>query len=69
MNPRLVRHVPWTCEWGRYGVAVQQVGPGESRVDGVFWVCHHPDQSPEVRSVTRQECESCPEWIPATRLQ
>ena len=68
MNPRTLRRVPWTCEWGRFGVAVEQLTPTDSRVDEVFWACHNRARSPEIRSVTRRECETCPEWIPAARL-
>jgi hypothetical protein len=66
MTPRTLRRVPWTCQWGRFGVAVEQVTPTESRVDDVFWACHHP--SAEIRSVSRRECETCPDWVPASRL-
>jgi hypothetical protein len=68
MNRRTLRRVPWTCEWGRFGVAVQQLTSTDSRVDDVFWACHNLARSPETRSVTRHECEACPDWIPAARL-
>ena len=68
MNLNL-RRVPWTCEWGRFGVAVEQLGRGESRVDDVFWACHNPVRGSDVRSVTRGECENCPHWKIASRLQ
>jgi hypothetical protein len=68
MNPRTVRHAPWTCEWGRFGVAVEKVGPSESRVDDVFWACHHPVRAPDIQSVKRGQCETCPLWDPAARL-
>ena len=42
MNSNTIRPVPWTCEWGRFGVAVEDLGAGRSRVDDVFWACHHP---------------------------
>ena len=66
MRPRTLRRVPWTCKWGRFGVAVEQVTPTESHVDDVFWACHHP--STEIRSVSKRECETCPEWVRASRL-
>ena len=68
MNPRTLRRVPWTCEWGRFGVAVEQLSSIDSRVDDVFWACHNPVRSPEIRSVGKRECETCPEWVPAARL-
>jgi hypothetical protein len=68
MNPRTVRHVPWTCEWGRIGLAVEQLSPADSRVDDVFWACHHHIRAPEIRLVSRAECTICPEWTPASRL-
>ena len=42
MNTYSIRQVPWTCEWGRFGVAVEDLGAGRSRVDDVFWACHRP---------------------------
>jgi hypothetical protein len=67
MHPDHLRHVPWTCEWGRFGVAVEQVHPGESRVDDVFWACHHPAIAPDVKAVSSGECRACPMWNPASR--
>ena len=69
MNLRSLRRVPWTCEWGRFGVAVEQLGRGDSKVDDVFWACHAPVRGSGVRSVTRGECENCPLWKVASRLQ
>ena len=68
MNPRTVRRVPWTCEWGRFGVAVEQLSSTDSRVDDVFWACHNPVRSPEVRSISRSECANCLAWVLASRL-
>jgi hypothetical protein len=68
MNVATLRHVPWTCEWGRYGVAVQQVTPHESQVDDVFWVCHHPVIAPHLKALDCGECRTCPGWKPAARL-
>ena len=69
MNPRSLRRVPWTCEWGRFGVAVEQLGKGDSRVDDVFWACHHPVRASEIQSIKRGACETCSHWKPASRLQ
>jgi hypothetical protein len=68
MNVATLRHVPWTCEWGRYGVAVQQVTSHESQVDDVFWVCHHPVIAPHLKALDCAECRTCPGWKPAARL-
>jgi hypothetical protein len=68
MNPRTLRRVPWTCEWGRFGVAVEQLSSTESRVDDVFWACHNPVRSSEIKSVSTGECANCPAWVPASRL-
>ena len=68
MNPRTLRRVPWTCKWGRFGVAVEQLSSTDSRVDDVFWACHHPVRSPDIQSVSKRECETCPAWVPAARL-
>ncbi len=62
-----LRHVPWTCEWGRFGAAVEQLTSSESRVDDVFWVCHHPVIAPHVKVLTSRECRTCPLWNPASR--
>ena len=32
-----IRRVPWTCEWGRFGVATEDLGSAGTRVDDVFW--------------------------------
>jgi len=68
MNTTLLRHVPWTCQWGRFGVAVEQVSPLESQVDDVFWVCHHPMMSPHLKMLDTGECRTCPVWKLAGRL-
>ena len=68
MNPDTLRRVPWTCEWGRFGLTAEQITAENSRVDGVFWACHHPGLAPEIKLVGRRECETCPVWTPAARL-
>ena len=64
-----IGRVPWTCEWGRFGVAVENLGTGHARVDDVFWACHHPSRAPDLRLMKRGECERCPYWIEAARLR
>lgn len=69
MKSYSIRRVPWTCEWGRFGVAIEDLGAGRSRVDDVFWACHHPGRAPDLRLTKRGECEHCPFWIEAARLR
>jgi hypothetical protein len=68
MNLQTLRRVPWTCEWGRFGLTAEQLTSGESRVDGVFWACRHPGLAPDIKLIVRRECETCPVWAPAARL-
>ena len=63
-----IRRVPWTCQWGRFGLATEEVGGGAARVDDTFWACHHPTRAPNLRLVGRGECERCPGWQEAARL-
>jgi hypothetical protein len=69
MNAHTVRRVPWTCRWGRFGVAVEQIAPDTSRVDDVFWACHQPIRAPALRLMKLGECETCPFWEAAGRSQ
>ena len=64
-----IGRVPWTCEWGRFGAAIEDLGAGHARVDDVFWACHHPSRAPDLRVMKRGECERCPYWIEAARLR
>ena len=69
MNASTLRRVPWTCQWGRSGVAVEQVSARESQVDDVFWVCHHPRMSPRLKMLDAGECRTCPVWLSSLRRQ
>jgi hypothetical protein len=69
MNAYSIRRAPWTCEWGRFGVVVEDLAVQGSRVDDVFWACHHPSRAPDVRMTRRGECEDCPFWIEAARFR
>ena len=69
MNTYSIRRVPWTCEWGRFGVAVEDLGAGRSRVDDVFWACHNPSGAADIKVTERDECERCPHWREAARLR
>jgi hypothetical protein len=67
MNTYSIRKVPWTCEWGRVGVAVEDLGAGRSRIDEVFWACHRPSNAAGIRVTRRDECERCQFWTEAAR--
>ena len=69
MKPYTIRRVPWTCEWGRFGVVTEDRGVAGTRVDDVFWACHHPALAPQLRLTARYECERCPFWVEAVRLR
>jgi hypothetical protein len=64
-----IRSAPWTCQWGRFGVTTEDLGLAGSRVDDVFWACHHPRRGPHVSIVARDECARCQFWKEADRLQ
>ena len=68
MDMVLMRRVPWTCEWGRFGVAAELLTATDSRVDDVFWACHHPVLAPSVKALACAECDRCPMWSPAARF-
>ena len=53
MTTTMIRRVPWTCRWGRFGVAVEDSGLAP-RVDEVFWACHQPVHV--LRLTKRDEC-------------
>jgi hypothetical protein len=69
MKPYTSRRAPWTCEWGRFCAAIEDLGASESRIDDVFWACHNPVGGPDVRIVKRHECETCPLWTEAVHLR
>lgn len=62
---RTIRHVPWTCRWGRFGGPVDS---NDSSAPGfVFWVCGHPEtMGPKV--LGRDLCETCARWEPLESL-
>ena len=67
MHSATLRHVPWTCEWGRFGV-VESHRTADPRIDDVFWACHHPVIAPHLKVLACGECATCPLWIPTARL-
>jgi hypothetical protein len=69
MHAYSIRRVPWTCEWGRFGVTIAELYDGNSRVDDVFWGCRCPERGGGVRPTRRGECETCPFWKQAARLR
>ena len=68
MSSHSLRRVPWTCDWGRFGVAVEDLGAARSRVDDVFWACHRPGSAAGLCVTKRSECERCQYWREAARL-
>jgi hypothetical protein len=66
MTANTIRRVPWTCRWGRFGIAVEDAGLAP-RVDDVFWACHQPVH--ELRLTKRGECERCPDWEAAQTIR
>jgi hypothetical protein len=69
MRAYTIRRVPWTCEWGRFGVLSEDLGDGRARVDDVFWGCHCPGYGAAPRLTKRGECETCPFWTEAARRE
>ena len=66
MPQQSLRHVPWTCRWGRFGGPVEP--PGQATHGFVFWVCTHPMQDhPSVPA--RGACEACEWWEPGEQYQ
>jgi hypothetical protein len=60
-----LRHVPWTCLWGRFGEPVPSSWPTLSP-RFVFWICAHRDaESP----LTRDSCKQCRRWLATSSLQ
>jgi hypothetical protein len=61
-----LRHVPWTCRWGRFGEPVPPPPPVAGACF-VFWTCAHPQV--ENCQLTRDSCERCGHWHPTSVLQ
>jgi len=56
-----IRHVPWTCRWGRFGGPVTP--SSETRPGFLFWVCDHPVKAERhPRILDRDGCAVCPNW-------
>jgi hypothetical protein len=66
MHALMLRRVPWTCAWGRFGVAVTPVEAAVRPAD-VFWGCDHPRRGLEQRLARIGDCRSCPFWAPSAR--
>lgn len=60
-----LRHVSWTCVWGRFG-GKAPVPEGTEVPDRVFWTCHHPLLATLPRLLHRGECETCAYWTPVS---
>jgi hypothetical protein len=48
-------------------VAIEPLTTTDSRIDDVFWACHHPVLAPHLKSLACRECSTCPMWQPAAR--
>jgi hypothetical protein len=57
-----IRHVPWTCKWGRFGGPVDN--PAVPAQGFVFWTCGHPEIGDVQAALARGSCENCPKWEP-----
>jgi hypothetical protein len=60
MDIEEIRHVPWTCRWGRFGGKAESGRASES--DNLVWICCHPELCPVPRIVVTGECEACRYW-------
>jgi hypothetical protein len=58
-----LRHVPWTCLWGRFGETTSSWPTLSRRF--VFWTCARPGAR---KYLTRGSCEDCPYWEPTSSL-
>ncbi len=54
-----VLQTPWDCHWSRLGYRL--AGVYEEQQPESQWVCHRPTPAGR-RSVTDEECASCPHW-------
>jgi hypothetical protein len=66
----VLRHAPWTCQWGEFGGVLgvsgrpsQPLSPGARRWSP--WVCLHPDVRPEWGYLAEGDCNDCPFWTGA----
>jgi hypothetical protein len=62
----ILRHVPWTCRWGRFGEPVPPPSPATAS-GFVFWTCACPKM--EDCRLTRGSCERCGHWHPTQVLE
>jgi hypothetical protein len=66
MPQQSLRHVPWTCRWGRFGGPVE--ASAQSPRGFVFWVCGHP-LNDRPRLLDRTACQECPLWEPGEEFR
>jgi hypothetical protein len=50
-------------------VAIEELRGGVSRVDDVFWACHHPQRARKIQLTKRDDCENCPFWVESARFR
>jgi hypothetical protein len=63
----IIRRVPWTCRWGRFGGPVPAT-PAAPAPGFVFWVCAHPESNgPKV--LDHGSCDECVRWEPLDELK
>jgi hypothetical protein len=60
----MLRHVPWTCLWGRFGEPGPSAWPTLSP-RFVFWTCGRPGGN---ACLTRRRCETCKNWHPTSSV-
>jgi hypothetical protein len=59
MESSVIRRVPWTCRWSRFGGPVPATAV--TKAGCVFWICNHPDHAPSTL-LTQGRCGECPRW-------
>lgn len=58
MEAIVVRHIAWTCRWGRFGGPV----PADLDCPPFFWSCGHPSRATQPLRVDEPVCAACAHW-------
>jgi hypothetical protein len=58
MEALIVRHVAWTCRWGRFGGSV----PADPGCQPFYWSCVHLSRATQPPGVDEPICEACAYW-------
>jgi len=66
----VVRHVPWTCQWGEFGHLTQADACRAAQAsangrEATPWLCLRPTCRPARAVLLKGDCEICPFWLPA----